>query len=83
MLTSRQVFPCRHSSPAMGAADVCNLAKRAISPGVTGSVTVTNGASVAQVRALRTPIGRIPQADSGESVPTLTFRLFRDAIGLG
>ena len=55
MLTSRQVFPCRHSSPAMGAADVCNLAKGAISPGVTGSVTVTNGASVAQVRALRNP----------------------------
>jgi hypothetical protein len=69
MLTSRQVFPCRHGSPAMGAADVCNLAKRAISPGVTGSVTITDGASVAQVRALRNPDRLDSQADSAGSEP--------------
>jgi len=41
---------------------------RAISPGVTGSVTVTSGASAAQVRAVRDPDLPDSQADGASSI---------------
>src|SRR4249920_1429513 len=42
---------------------------RAISPSVMGSITVTSGASVAQVRAVRGPDRSDSQADSAGSIP--------------
>src|SRR6266480_3024443 len=42
---------------------------RAISRGVVGSMTVTSGASVAQVRAVRGPDRSDSQADSAGSIP--------------
>ncbi len=42
---------------------------RAITPGVTGSITVTSGTSDVQVRAVRGPICWFSQADSAGSIP--------------
>jgi len=42
---------------------------RAINPGAMGSITVTCGAPVAQVRAVRDPDRSDSQADSAGSIP--------------
>jgi hypothetical protein len=42
---------------------------RAINPGIAGSMTVTSGASTAQLRAVRSPDRTDSQADSAGSIP--------------
>jgi hypothetical protein len=47
---------------------------RAINPGIEGSMTVTSGASTAQLRVSETPIGRIPK---------LIVRVVRSTLSTG
>ena len=53
---------------------------RAISPGITQSMTVTSGASGPQVRAVRDPDLSDSQADSGGSIPLTRSTLARSNL---
>ena len=54
---------------------------RAINPGVTGSMTVTSGASDVQVRAFRGPDLLVSQADSAGSIPVTRSRQYLPSAG--
>ena len=56
--------------------------RRPISPGIAGSVTITDGATAAQLRAVRDPDLSDSQADSAGSIPVIRSHNLSQLTGM-